>query len=50
MTAPHGLCDLADVIEPIRVNGLTKDFAGTLSPYVADTYLELWTAAQSADD
>jgi hypothetical protein len=50
MTAPHRLRDLADVIELIRVNGLTKDFAGTLSPYVGETYLELWTAAQSADD
>jgi len=50
MTAPHRLRDLADVIELIRVNGLSKDYANTLSPYVVDKYLELWTAAQSADD
>jgi len=50
MTAPHRLRDLADVIELIRANGLSKDYADTLSPYVMDKYLELWTAAQSSDD
>jgi hypothetical protein len=50
MTAPHRLRDLADVIELIRVNSLSKDYAETLSPYVRDKYVELWTAAQSSDD
>jgi hypothetical protein len=50
MTAPHRLRDLADVIELIRVNDLTRNYADTLSPYVADKYLELWAAAQAGDE
>ena len=49
MTAPHRLRDLADVIELIRINGLARDFSQELAPYVRDKYVELWTAAQSAD-
>ena len=50
MTAPHRLRDLADVIELIRVNALTEDFARELNAYVRDKYLELWRAAQERDE
>jgi hypothetical protein len=50
MTAPHRLRDLADVIELIRANGLTRQYADTLNPYVVDKYLELWAAAHAMDD
>jgi hypothetical protein len=46
MTAPHRLRDLADVLELIRVNGLSAELGENLDPYVRDKYLELWTAAQ----
>ena len=49
MTAPHRLRDLADIIELIRVNGLQREYAEELSPYVREKFHELWTAAQSSD-
>jgi hypothetical protein len=50
MTAAHRPQDLADVIELIRVNHLPLEHADVLNPYVADTYRELWRAAQTVDD
>lgn len=49
MTAPHRLKDLADVLELIRLQRLPREFAERLDPYVRQKYLELWTAARSAD-
>jgi hypothetical protein len=49
MTAPHRLKDLADVLELIRVLGLSLEMADDLNPYVRGKYLELWRAAQVKD-
>ena len=50
LTAPHRLRDLADVIELVRVNSLSREFSVSLDPYVREKYLELWQAAQAGDD
>ncbi len=50
MTAPHRLRDLADVLELIRIHGLTEDDAASFDPFVRDKYLELCRAARTADD
>lgn len=50
MSAPHRLRDLADVLELIRIAGLSRDLAETLDPSVREKYLELWTAAQEAPE
>lgn len=50
MTAPHRLRDLADVLELIRIHGLTEDDAASLDPYVRDKFLELVAAARSAEE
>ena len=50
LTAPHRLRDLADVIELVRVNSLSREFSESLDPYVREKYLELWQAAQAGDD
>ena len=39
--------DLADVLEVIRIAGLSESFADDLNPYVHDKYRELWRAAQA---
>jgi hypothetical protein len=49
MTAPHRLKDLSDVLELIRVVGLSEELAGDLNPYVREKYVELWRAAQTQD-
>ena len=49
MTAPHRLRDLADVLELVRILGLSPAFAESLAPYVRDKYREIWQAAQAAD-
>lgn len=49
MTAPHRLRDLADVIELIKVQNLSAEFAEDLDPLVRDKYQELWQAAQTKD-
>ena len=41
MTAPHRLKDLADVQELIKIRNLTADFAGKLSSFVREKFLEL---------
>ncbi len=46
MTAAHRLQDLADVIQLIRANDLSLEFAETLNVYVREKYRELWQAAQ----
>jgi hypothetical protein len=50
MTAAHRLQDLADVIPLIRNNGLPKDYAGKLNPYVRERFIELWQAAQVTEE
>ena len=50
MTAAHRLQDLADVIQLIRANQLTPEYAESLDPYVRDKYAELWKAAQVNED
>src|SRR5213082_1450724 len=49
ISAPHRLKDLADVLELIRAAALPRDLSVRLDPSVRPKYLELWTAAQSAD-
>jgi hypothetical protein len=50
MTAPHRLKDLADIQELIRAASLSRELADELNPYVRSKYLELWDAAQHADE
>jgi hypothetical protein len=50
MTAPHRGQDLVDVMELVRVRGLSQDYAGQLDEYVRAKYLELWELAQVRDD
>jgi hypothetical protein len=50
MTAVHRLQDLADVIQLIRVNSLSKDYSGQLNPFVQEKFIELWQAAQVSED
>jgi hypothetical protein len=50
MSAAHRLKDLADVLELVRVVGLTEAFAEELDPFVREKYRELWRAAQGARD
>jgi len=49
ISAPHRLKDLADVLELIRAAALPRDLSVRLDRSVRPKYLELWTAAQSAD-
>ena len=50
MTAPDRPRDLDDVIQLIRANELSKDYADQLNPYVQPKFNELWMAAQRRDD
>ncbi|MCS7468406.1 hypothetical protein NZK35_17270 [Stieleria sp. ICT_E10.1] len=50
MTAPHRPRDFDDVIQLVRANGLPKDFAERLEPYVAEKFGEMWQAAQISDE
>jgi hypothetical protein len=50
MTAPHRPRDLDDAIQLIRRNGLPRDYAGQLDPWVREKFLELWQAAQVDED
>jgi len=50
LSAPHRLKDLADVLELIRAAALPDSLAARLDPSVRAKYVELWTAAQTADD
>ena len=46
MSAPDRLRDLADVIELIRINGLSADYESLLDSSVREKFRELWRAAQ----
>jgi len=48
MTNLARLKDLADVIELIKILGLSPEFAEQLNPYVRDKYLELWQGIQES--
>ncbi|MCA9792216.1 MAG: hypothetical protein KC910_10490 [Candidatus Eremiobacteraeota bacterium] len=50
MTAAHRMQDLADVMNLIRVNNLSVDYASNLHPFVREKFLELWQLAQIQDD
>lgn len=50
MTTTHRPRDLDDVIQLIRINGLTPQYAERLNPYVRDKFAELWPAAQVRED
>lgn len=50
MTAPHRPRDLDDVIQLIRVNGLPREYAAQLHPYVRQKFDELWELAQVEED
>lgn len=50
MTASHRLQDLADVIQLIRVNGLSQEYSAELNAFVRDKFIELWKAAQISED
>jgi hypothetical protein len=44
----HRMKDLTDVVELIKVLGLSSEFAEELNPYVRGKYLELWRGLQEA--
>ena len=50
MTAAHRPRDLDDVIQLIRANHCSLDYASQLNPYVREKYRELWQAAQIDED
>jgi hypothetical protein len=49
MSAPHRLRDLADVLELVRLLGLSGELAEELDPSVREKYRELWQAAQAPE-
>ena len=49
MSAAERLRDLSDVLEIIRLQHLSEEFAGLLDPSVRDKFRELWQAAQHVD-
>jgi hypothetical protein len=50
MTTTHRLQDLADVIQLIRANKLSPDYAKQLNPFVREKFAEMWQAAQVEED
>lgn len=48
MTNPGRLKDLGDVLELIKILGLSSEFAEELDPYVRGKYLEFWRVIQDA--
>jgi hypothetical protein len=50
MTAAHRGQDLVDVMELIRVRGLSREYADSLNEYVRAKYLEQWQLARVRDD
>ena len=46
MTAPERPRDFDDVIQLIRANNLSRDFAARLNAWVREKYAELWGYAQ----
>jgi hypothetical protein len=50
MTSPDRPRDFDDVIQLIRSNGLTRQFASKLNPWVRDKYVEHWEYAQRSTE
>ncbi len=50
MTTAHRPRDFDDVIQLIRANQLTLEYADQLNPYIRDKYRELWHAAQVEEE
>jgi hypothetical protein len=50
MTAPDRPRDLDDVIQLIRANALSKDFAEQLNPWVLQKFEQLWQYSQLPTD
>lgn len=50
MTATHRPRDLDDVIQLIKANQLSGDYANRLNPWVREKFHELWQAAQVDED
>ena len=50
MSASHRLQDLSDVMQLIRANKLSREYAASLNAYVRDKFFEMWQAAQVDDD
>ena len=50
MTAEHRIKDMADVIELVRVNELSRSYADKLDPYVRAKYQAMWRAVQVEED
>lgn len=48
MTNPARLKDLADVMELVKLLGLTAEFAEQLAPFVRAKYVEIWRAVEGA--
>jgi hypothetical protein len=40
--------DLADVMELVKLLGLSREFSETLDPFVRGKFVELWAAARQA--
>jgi hypothetical protein len=49
MTNPLRMRDLADVLELIKILGLSSEFAKQLNPYVRDRFLELWRVVDESN-
>ena len=49
MSAPHRIQDLADVLQLVRANRLSREFEQQLSPYVREKYREILSASQFVD-
>ena len=50
ISAPHRLRDLADVLDLIRCNDLSREYGRQLDPYVREKFDELWGLAQHSDE
>lgn len=46
MTSPDRMKDLTDVLELIKLLGLSRDFVSGLDPFVQGKYLELWDSTR----
>lgn len=50
MSAPHRMRDLDDAMRLIKANGLDRDYAARLDPWVRQKFAELWELAQIEED
>ena len=46
MTSPQRMKDLSDVMELIKLLGLSQDYSRQLAPFVQAKYLEIWQSAK----